>query len=676
MTHEFTGADLTHSIVDAEINALLGSALDCLSRNNLPEAEAILHRVLALDPDRPDGIHFFGILLAKTGRLPNALTWVERSLSLVPTDAMYLNNYADLLMRSGKPERAIAALQSAIALGSEQVVTYVALARACAATGQDDAALSAYRQSANLAATPDWVLDEAAEYASRSGRHDTALTLLRQRLSRHGAGRQTWLGIGNALRDLGDHAGAIDSWKQGLARDPNDAASRQNLLTMYQYLADWEASSRLMQATTEGIRGSMAIAVNPSMLLSVTDDPELQLVCAKRWSSRLGSGAVVGGSFGKSREKIRIGYLSNDFCNHATMQLLARTIELHDRDRFEVLAYSWSPDDGSDLRRRTTAAFDHFAEVGSLDDEAVARQLVSDRIDIAVDLKGYTQGMRPGIFVGRPAPLQINYLGYPGTMGAPWIDYLIADEWVIPSDLRDGYSEALLRLPYSYQPNDPHRPLPEPAPRSEMGLDDSVILVGAVNQSYKIVPELFIAWMRILQKFPESVLLLATHADQTEKALRVQAIKQGVDPERLRFMRRVPYTDYLSILGSCDLILDTFPYNGHTTTSDALWMGTPVLTRAGKSFASRVAAGLLTASGRPDLVTHSLEEYEARAVQLIAQPGKLSQLRREIVAARSINRLFDCVGYARDLETGFQMAWERHLSGYPPADIAVVAAGN
>ncbi len=667
---------MTHSHADAEINALLGSAVDCLSRNMLLEAETILQRVLALDPDRPDGIHFFGILLAKTGRLPEALTWVERSLSLVPTDVMYLNNYADLLMRSGKPEQAIAALQSAIALGSEQAVTYVSLARACAASGQVDAALSAYRQSANLAATPDWVSDEAAEYASRSNRHDIALTLLRQRLSRYGAGPQTWLGIGNALRDLGDHAGAIDSWKQGLARDPNDAASRQNLLTMYQYLADWESSSRLMQATSEGMRGSMAIAVNPSMLLSVTDDPELQLACAKRWTSRYGSDAAVSGIRGQRRQKIRVGYLSNDFCNHATMQLLVRTIELHDRDRFELLAYSWSPGDGSDLRRRTIAAFDRFTEVGSLDDEAVARQLVSDRIDIAVDMKGYTQGMRPGIFVGRPAPLQISYLGYPGTMGAPWIDYLIADEWVIPGDLRNGYSEALLRLPFCYQPNDPHRPLPEPMPRSELGLDDSAVLVGAVNQSYKIVPELFSAWMRVLQKCPEAVLLLSAHADQTEEALRLHASMQGVAPERLRFMRRVPYADYLRILGSCDLILDSFPCNGHTTTSDAIWLGTPVLTRVGKSFASRVAASLLAASGRQDLITGSFEEYESRAVQLIGQPGKLSRLRREIVAGRSTNRLFDCEGYVRDLETGFQMAWERHLSGYPPADMAVLAAGN
>ncbi len=667
---------MTHSNTDAQVNALLGSALDCLSRNKQIEAEEILRRVLALDPDRPDGIHFFGIVLAKTGRLPDALTWVERSLSLVPTDVMYLNNYADLLMRSGKPEQAIAALQSAIALGSEQVVTYVALARACAATGRVDAALSAYRQSANLAVTPDWVPDEAAEYASRSGRHDAALILLRQRLSRYGAGPQTWLGIGNALRELGDHAGAIDSWKQGLARDPNDAASRQNLLTMYQYLADWESSFRLMQATSEGIRGSKAIVVNPSTLLSVTDDPELQLICAKRWTSRYGSDVAVSGIRGQRRQKLRIGYLSNDFCNHATMQLLVRTIELHDRGRFEVLAYSWSPDDGSELRRRTVSAFDRFTEVGSLDDEAVARKLVGDQIDIAVDLKGYTQGMRPGIFVGRPAPLQISYLGYPGTMGAPWIDYLIADEWVVPGDRRNGYSEALLRLPYCYQPNDPHRPLPEVAPRSDLGLDEAAVLVGAVNQSYKIVPEIFTTWMHVLQECPGAILLLSAHADQTEEALRMHASMLGVAPERLRFMRRASYTDYLRILGSCDLILDTFPCNGHTTTSDALWMGTPVLTRVGKSFASRVAASLLAASGRQDLITYSSEQYEARAVQLIGQPGELSRMRREIVAGRSTNRLFDCDGYARDLETGFQMAWERHLSGYPPADMAVLAADN
>jgi protein O-GlcNAc transferase len=355
----FTGADLTHSNANAEINALLGSALDCLSRNKLIEAEEILRRVLALDPDRPDGLHFFGILLAKTGRLPDALTWVERSLSLVPTDVMYLNNYADLLMRSGKLEQAIAALQSAITLGSEQVVTYVALARAFAATGQVDAALSAYRQSAILAAAPDWVPDEAAEYASRSGRHDISLTLLRQRLSRYGAGPQTWLGIGNALRELGDHAGAIDSWKQGLARDPNDSASRQSLYMMYQYLADWESSSRLMQTTFQGIRGSLAISVNPSMLLPFTDDPEIQLVCAKRWTSRYESNTAVSGIRGQRRQKIRVGYLSNDFCNHATMQLLVRTIELHDRDRFELLAYSWSPDDGTDIPSSTDKFVSH-----------------------------------------------------------------------------------------------------------------------------------------------------------------------------------------------------------------------------------------------------------------------------------------------------------------------------
>lgn len=680
LTRYFTGADLSHSYPNAEINALLGSAIDCLSRNKLIEAEKILHRVLVLDSDLPDGIHFFGILLAKTGRLPNALTWVERSLALIPTDVMYLNNYGDLLMQSGKPEQAIAALQSAITLGSEQTVTYVSLARAYAATGQVDTALSAYSRAINFAATPDWVPDEAAEYASRSGRHDIALTLLRQRLSRYGAGPQTWLSIGNALRELGDHAGAIDSWKQGLARDPNDSASRQSLFMMYQYLADWESSSRLMQTTFQGIRGSPTIAVNPTMLLPFTDDPELQLVCAKRWTSLYRSDSAVTGIRGQRRQKIRIGYLSNDFRNHATMQLLVGTIELHDRDRFEFLAYSWSPDDSSDLRRRTIAAFDQFTEVGSQNDEAVARQLVSDRIDIAVDLKGYSQGMRPGIFVGRPAPLQISYLGCLGTMGAPWIDYLIADEWVVPSsqtsDLRDLYSEALLRLPYCFQPNDPHRPLPEPAPRSELGLDDSTVLIGVVSQAYKIIPELFIVWMHILQKCPNAVLLLSAHADQTEEALSLHASMQGIGPERLRFVRRVPYIDYLRIWGCCDLILDTFPCNGGTTTSDALWLGTPVLTCVGKSFASRVGASLLAASGRQDLIAHSFEEYETKAVQLICQPGSLSRLRRDIVADRLTNRLFDCDGYVRDLETGFQMAWERHLSGNAPADISVFAAGS
>jgi predicted O-linked N-acetylglucosamine transferase (SPINDLY family) len=371
-------------------------------------------------------------------------------------------------------------------------------------------------------------------------------------------------------------------------------------------------------------------------------------------------------------DKIRVAYLSADYRTHATALLMAGVFEAHDRSRFEITAISFGADDKSPMRARLEASFDRFIDVRSIGDAEVAKKLRDMEIDIAVDLKGYTQEGRPGILAHRPAPIQAQYLGYPGTMAAGYYDYVIADPIVIPEEQRPFFSEQVAYLPDTYQCNDSKRAIAPRAPRrSEMGLPENGFVFCCFNNNHKILPQMFDIWMRLLRQIDNSVLWLLQDNLAVVRNLSREAIARGVAPERLVFARRCMPADHLARQRLADLFLDTLPYNAHTTCSDALWAGLPVLTVQGDCFAGRVAASLLSAHGVPELITHSLEEYEAAALKLARDPAALTAIREKVVRHRDTHALFDTVRFTRNLEAAYLTMWERYQRGERPQTFSV-----
>jgi predicted O-linked N-acetylglucosamine transferase (SPINDLY family) len=370
--------------------------------------------------------------------------------------------------------------------------------------------------------------------------------------------------------------------------------------------------------------------------------------------------------------RIRIGYFSADFHDHATLYLMAGLLREHHRGRFAIHAYSYGRDLCGTMRDHLLAHVDGFHAIGDMADAAVAELSRTQGLDIAVDLKGYTQNGRPQLFAHRLAPVQIAYLGYPGTSGADFIDYMVADPVVVPERERTGFSENLLILPVSYQPNDGMRAIAPRGPtRIECGLPETGFVFCAFHQSYKISPREFAIWMRLLDRVEGSVLWLLRSNRWAEQNLRREAAARGIAPERLVFADYVPQAEHLARLRLADLFLDTFNVNAHTTASDALWAGLPFVTRAGRQFAARVGASLLEAIGLPELIADTDEAYEALILDLATQPLRLEVIKAKLATNRLTQPLFDTSNYTRHFEAALVAVHERHMAGLAPASITI-----
>ena len=423
------------------------------------------------------------------------------------------------------------------------------------------------------------------------------------------------------------------------------------------------------------ISGKKSI-IAPFLLLGYSGKPALQLQCARNYIDD--KVPLVPRPFWTGatwrHDKVRIAYLSADFHRHPTAYLMAELFERHDRSRFEVIGVSFGVDDKSDMRRRLVAAFDQFYDVRRKSDQEVAKLLHDLQVDIAIDLKGYTQDSRPGILAYRPTPIQASYLGFPGTMGAEFIDYIIADKTVAPFEQQPFYTEKIVHLPDCYQVNDTKRNIAERTPtRQEAGLPEEGCVFCCFNNNWKITPEVFSVWIRLLHAVEGSVLWLFRDNESAERNLRKEAQARGIDPARLVFAGRLPLEDHLARHSLADLFLDTLPYNAHTTASDALWVGLLVLTCMGNAFAGRVAASLLNAIGLPELVTHSIEDYEALALRLAKDPSLLEGYRNRLAANRLTHPLFDTDRFRRHIEAAYLQMWEIWQRGEQPRSFAVEA---
>lgn len=646
------------------------------------DAVATFEATTRADPSRHDVWCNLAAAQLELGRAEASLASCDRAIAIDPDQAQAWFNRGLAGLRLGRDEAALGSFDRAVALKPDYAKAWLNRGRALQSLHRPGPALASYDQAlacgiddADLHFRRALALQDLGDFEAAVAGYRRALTLQPGRVAAHNNG-------GNALARLGRLDEALAEYRQALALDPALEFLPGTVLYTQQRVHDWAGHDEGLQALHEAIAAGRR-AVLPFPALTLLDSTALQTRAARTWFEAKHPKVDAAGAFGPARpprpagQRIRIAYVSADFHDHATSHLLAGLIEAHDRRRFEVLGLSYGPDTGDAVRRRIAAAFDRFVDVREASDDEVVRLAREMEVDIAIDLKGVTRDARPGLFAARCAPLQAAYLGFPGSMAVDFIDYVIADTTVITPQARPHYREKIVTLPGCYQVNDRRRAIAdEPSTRADHGLPEGAFVFCCFNGAHKLAPSWFDVFMRVLRAVPGSVLWLLQEHGSAMQRLREEAARRGVDGRRLVFAASLPPARHLARHRHADLFLDTLPYNAHTTGSDALWAGLPVLTCAGESFAARVGASLLQAVGLPQLVTHDAAAFEARAIELATRPGELDAMKAHLRERRLTLPLFDTEAFARRIEAAFEAMLERHRAGLPPADLQIDEPGR
>jgi predicted O-linked N-acetylglucosamine transferase (SPINDLY family) len=640
--------------------------------------EASLHRyerALELKTDYAEAHNSRGSVLVMMRRFDEALASYDRALKLKDDYAEAHYNRGVVLQEIGRPDEALSSFERAIDIKPHFADAHYNRGIALEHLGRLTSALQSY--DCALKAKPDFAYahNNRGNVLRRLGRNDEALQSYERALRIEPGLGQAHYNRGKLLQDLGRLDDALDSYERGMAVKPDIDWLPGAWLHAKLWLCRWNGVGASIVEVLSRV-AQHARAAQPLTVVALTDDPRLlreaSAIAAEEYDGAGRSLAPIRNR--SSSERIRLGYFSADYYNHATAHLAAGLFESHDRERFEVVAFSFGPDKNDAMRKRLAAGFDRFLDVRAKSDQEIVELSREMQIDIAIDLKGFTQDSRTRIFADRAAPIQINYLGYPGTMHANFMDYIMADRIVIPEDDREHYGEKVIYLPNSYQVNDRKREIADiNLSRQELGLPSEGFVFCCFNGSYKITPAVFESWMRILKQSERSVLWLSAGTDTTNENLRMEARARGVDPHRLIFAPHLQPDQHLARYRAADLFLDTFPCNAHTTASDALWAGVPIVTRTGRSFASRVAASLLNAVGLPELVTATLQDYESMAVDLAGKPELIASLKDKLRDNRLTKPLFDTELSTKHIEDAYSKIYERYLSGFGPEDIYIGA---
>jgi protein O-GlcNAc transferase len=638
-------------------------------------AVASYDRAVALRPSYADAFNNRGSALLLLRKTNAALASFDAALSIEPT-------FAEALYHRGETLRLLGAMQDALQSFDGALLARPDYVEACVGRGE---VLRELRRPAEAMAGFERVLALSPGYAAAHrgigdvlldlSRSEEALAAYDESLRLDARSATVHCNRARALMQIENHVEeALLGYVRALELEPDIPFAAGSLFYAQISRADW--SIRVPMASTDEILRSVQSG-KPACLsfafLSISDCAALQLQCAQVFAAqKCGIEQPRRRAAGYRHHRCRVAYVSADLREHATTYLIVGALERHDRGRFETYGISLRPAEASAAGERIAAAFDRFIDVSEMtDDEAV--DLMRDlEIDIAVDLNGYTQGCRPHIFAHGAAPIQVSYLGYPGTMGAPFMDYLLADEFVIPPEKRRHYGEAVVYLPDCFQANDDKRAISERVfSRAEVGLPQDAFAFCCFNNTHKVNPRMFDIWMRLLAQLPESALWLLCHESVVRDNLRREAASRSIDPRRLVFAERLPYAEHLARLRLADLFLDTLPFNAGTTASDALWAGVPVLTLSGDAFAARMAGSLLRAAGTPELIACSDEEYESKAIELARSPQTLRQLRGRLAQNRGTMPLFDTARFTAHLEAAYEEMWMRMERGDEPHDFSV-----
>ena len=649
-----------------------GNAL--MDINRLGEALMSYDRAIALKPDYAEAYDSRGIALVGLKRLDEALASYDKAIALNATYAKAYYNRGNALMDLKCLDEALASYDKAISLKPDYAIAYNNRGNILRALKRFDEALISFDKA--IALKPD----DAAAFNNRGNaltdlkRLDEALTSYDEAFSLKPDYAEAYYNRGNALTDLKRFDEAFLCYDKALSAKPELLGAEGTRLLAKLRLCDWTDfdidRAHLVSSVKNGKPNT-----GPFAFLAISSSPDDQLRCAKLWVAEKFPPSQKASWQGEQyrHDRIRIAYVSADFREHPVAYLIAGMIECHDKSRFDVTGISLGPDDNSGMRQRLKSSFVRFIDVETFSDEQIANLVRSSEVDILVNLMGFTADSRTGIFAERPAPTQVNYLGYAGTMGAPYIDYILADRVVIPEGGRGSYSENVVYLPDSFMANDSKRKISERSPRrSECNLPETGFVFCSFNNSYKIGPDIFDIWMRLLRKLDNSVLWLSNTTETAIRNLRREAQNRGVDPSRLVFAEQVQRNqDHLARHQLADLFLDTLPYNAHTTASDALWAGLPVLTCLGETFAGRVAASLLNAIGLPELITTTPEAYEEMAIDLATHPEKIAIIKTKLAENRLTTPLFDTGRFTRHIEAAYTAMYERHQADLAPDHIVV-----
>jgi predicted O-linked N-acetylglucosamine transferase (SPINDLY family) len=652
--------------------AWLDLAVSLEHQGNLEEALSCCDRAIALEPRfAPSHCNRAGVL-NQLDRPADALASSDKAISLKSDFALAHSNRGNSLFKLKRFEEALASFDAALSL--EPRIPQVHNNRGITLTelGRWQEALASYRNA--LALNPDYpdVHSNIGNVYRQLGRHDEALASYDKAIALLPDYADAHNNRGNILRDLNRLDEALASYRRVLELRADNFNAAVFSMAVADQMCDWRKIGPPRHELIARCR-SADFDVQPFPFLAICDEPELHADLARAYvQNKTRSRGAPLWRRSEARSRIRVGYFSADFRQHALSRLLVELIELHDRSRFEIYGISVGKDDGSAIRRRIRAAFDVFLDLESLSDAELARRISEAEIDILVDLGGHTSNGRILALVDRPAPIQASYLGYPGPTGAPFIDYVIADAYVVAAGESQVYLEKVVELPECYQCSDRAREVPEAVPaRIIYGLPAAGFVFCCFNNAYKINEQLFDAWMHVLRAVPDSVLWLYAENDWARANLREAAAIRGVGQERVVFAGNVEHSEYLSRLRVADLFLDTWPYNAGTVASDALWVGLPVLTYSGRAFTARMAGSLLHAIGLSELVTSSLSEYETLAAKLATSPAELRALRERLVTSRLSKPLFDTPRFTRHLELAYVTMWEKHTRGENPESFRV-----
>lgn len=652
----------------------LGNALVKCER--FAEALDVLDKAVALVPDNPQVLNNRGNAQHGLRRYRDAVLSYQKAIDLKP-------DYVDALCNQGKvfasfyyPNDALDCADKALAIAPDALPAKTLRAHALLGLQRVQEAMRAFGEVLvvdDTYADAHWgrglALMDLQQFAMAAESFERALVL-------KPALTEVYPEWADALFKSGRHSEALSAAEEALRRRPDNIKWLMALVALQAKVCAWDQLAPRLERLLAASRAGRLEDASAFAMLGISDDPQVNRLTAESTAKvRYAENALLGAIPPRAAgAKIKVAYLSADLREHAVARLMAETLERHDRQGFEWVAlYCGKHKPGDAMHERVRACFDHFIDINNKSDVEVAQLAREMAIDMVVDLTGYTSYGRPGVLALRAAPVQVSYLGYPGTMGAPYVDYILADAVVIPAAAREHYTEKVVTLPHAYQPNDRKRLVADTPTRAEAGLPVTGTVFACFNQNYKILPATFDVWMRILQQVPGSVLWLLEDTPLVVGNLRAEAQQRGVAGERIVFAKRVPPPEHLARQRLADLFLDTLPYNAHTTTSDALWVGLPVLTLQGQAFAGRVAASLLTAAGVPELITHSPDQYEALAVALARDPARLAALRERLLAQRDTCPLFDTPRLTRDIEQAYQAMMQRHWQGLAPDHITLSA---
>lgn len=663
---------------DPEVVSRIQHLVDVGGIENAKAIEPLCQVLLSQFPDLSDTYHWMAISMLYQRRHHEALEWVNKAIEKTPWHPFYQNTKGVILKRCGTLIESAECFRQVLRLKPDYAEVHQNLANILRDEGEYAEAEGWYLRALELKEYYPECINNLGILNQQQKKYEKSIEYFTKAASLRKDYPNPHLNLGVVYESLKDRKKAVDEYRETLRINPMVHEAWLSLLHSQMHLCDWDGLEQgiatVKRLVTEGYPGELM----PFNFLALPGSSALEqrrcgeLFVNVRYEQFIRQGEKMGFAFPRERRnKIKIGYLSADYRQHAVAVSIVQIFEKHDRDKFEVFAYGYTPDDGSDVRKRIVSST-NFVDLENYSFLDAARKIHGDGIDILIDLTAYTSNGRSEIMALRPAPIQVNYLGYPSTMAAPFVDYLIGDPVITPFENAHHFTEKLALLPHCYFPNDRERKVTQGITRDQEGLPEKAFVFCSFNQPYKITPQLWDVWCDLLLEIPGSILWLHAFEEIARANLRRSLEQKGIDPNRLYFAGvRKNLEDHLGRLALADLALDTIPYNGHTTTSDALWAGLPVLTCPGETFASRVAASILNAANVPELIASSLKEYKQRAIAMATDPGQIGHLKQKISLNRNTCPLYDSVRMTRNLERIYFEMYENWISGNEPKPIRI-----